>query len=285
VAQLDAVARRRLVGDERVGRLDAEARLGGARGRAAAQPRELLAQQPLPALLAGGVLTGALGPGERVGGVAALVLVHVAAGDLPGARAHRVEEPAVVGHHDERPAAGGEVAGQPVDALHVEVVRRLVEQQQVGVVEQRAGQCQAPALPARQRPERRVGALREAVEPHAAQQASQDLAPPAGALGVLPARAQRVAHRPAGVGLVALGDERHRDGARARHRARVGRLLPGDEPQQGRLALAVGAHHADALARGDAERHLAQDAARGEALVDVLEVDEVARGGHHAPTR
>ena len=48
--QLDVVARRRLVGDEGVGRVDAELRLGGAGRRAAAQPGELLAEQVVAAL-------------------------------------------------------------------------------------------------------------------------------------------------------------------------------------------------------------------------------------------
>ena len=52
--QLGAVARLGLVGDQRVGRVDAEARLGRARRRAAAQPGELLAQQVATALLARG---------------------------------------------------------------------------------------------------------------------------------------------------------------------------------------------------------------------------------------
>jgi hypothetical protein len=53
--ELHPVADLGLVGDERVGRLDAELRLRGAGGRPAAQPRELLAQE----LLAAGVADAA----------------------------------------------------------------------------------------------------------------------------------------------------------------------------------------------------------------------------------
>ncbi len=144
--QLDAVARLGLVGDERVRRLDAELRLGRARRRPAPQPRELLADELAAPVLARRGLAVALGAGEHVRGVAALVLVHRAVGDLPRRRAHRVEEPAVVRDDDERPAAGGEVAGEPVDGLDVEVVRRLVEQEQ-----RRGGRAAARASAMRRR--------------------------------------------------------------------------------------------------------------------------------------
>ena len=130
------VARLGLVGDQRVGGLDAELRLRRPRRRPAAQPGELLAQQLLAALVARGRMPVALGAGEDVGRVAALVLVHAAVGDLPGRGADRVEEPAVVRHDQQRAAARREMAREPVDALDVEVVGRLVEQQQLGAVEQ-----------------------------------------------------------------------------------------------------------------------------------------------------
>ena len=138
--QLGAVARLGLVGDQRVGGLDPELRLGRARRRPAPQPRELLADQLLAALLARRGLALALGAREHVRRVAALVLVHVAVGDLPRVRAHGVQEPAIVGDDEHRAAARGEVAREPVHALDVEVVRGLVEQQQLGVAEQRLGQ-------------------------------------------------------------------------------------------------------------------------------------------------
>ena len=123
-------------------------RLGGARRRPAPQPGQLLAQQPLAALLAHAPRALALGAGQHVRRVAALVAVHVAVGDLPRRRADRVEEPAVVGDDQQRAAAGGEVARQPVDGLDVEVVGGLVEQQQLGLVEQRRGERDPPPLAA-----------------------------------------------------------------------------------------------------------------------------------------
>ena len=46
---------------------------------------------------------------------------------------HRLQEPAVVRHDDARRVERGELALEPFEARHVEVVRGLVEQDQVGV--------------------------------------------------------------------------------------------------------------------------------------------------------
>ena len=82
--------------------------------RAAAQPGELLADQVLPADLRGGGLPLPLGLGQHERGVPALVGVDDAVVDLPGPLADRVEEPAVVGDHDQRrrAAAPGGAASQ-----------------------------------------------------------------------------------------------------------------------------------------------------------------------------
>ena len=74
--------------------------------RAAAQPGQLLADQVLPAYLGGGGLPLPLGLGEHERRVAALVGVDHAVVDLPRRLADRVEEPAVVGDHDQRARAG-----------------------------------------------------------------------------------------------------------------------------------------------------------------------------------
>ena len=175
--QLDRVARRRLVGDQRVGGLDAELRLGRARRRAAAQPGELLAQQ----LLAARPRSRRPGAGARrarartrrsrprTGGRRASATSHVARDD-------GVEEPPVVGDDHERPAPRGEVAREPVDALDVEVVRGLVEEEQLGMAEQELRERDAPPLAARQRRDRRVEALREAAERDAAEQPVEHVA-------------------------------------------------------------------------------------------------------------
>jgi hypothetical protein len=197
--QLRGVARLGDVGDERVGGLDAELRLRRPGGRPAAQPGELLAHEHAAALVAHGGDPVALRAGENVGRVAALVLVHAAVDDLPGRGADRVEEPAVVRHDQQRAAARREMAGEPVDPLDVEVVRRLVEEQQLGAVEERVGQRDPAALPARERADARVQPVREPRHRDAAEQAVEH-------------GAERRVPRPLVVG--AAADELAADGAR-----------------------------------------------------------------------
>ena len=198
----------------------------------------------LAAVLAGGGLAVALGAREHVGRVAALVLVDLAVGDLPGRGAHGVEEPAVVGHDEHRPAARGEVAREPVDALDVEVVGRLVEQQQLGGVEQQPRERDAPPLAARQRRDRGVEPGGEAAQRDAAEQAVEHAAKRgvAGPL-VVGARADElVADRAGGRRARRPGPSSARSSAAdARDRAGVGLLAAGDQAQQRRLAVAVAA--------------------------------------------
>ena len=81
--QLQPVARRGHVVDQRVGRVDPELRLRGPRRRAAAQPGQLLAHQVLPAYLGGRRLPLALGLGQHERGVPAVVGVDDAVVHLP----------------------------------------------------------------------------------------------------------------------------------------------------------------------------------------------------------
>ena len=121
-------------------------------------------------------LAVALGAREHVRRVAALVAVDRAVGDLPGGGADGVEEPAVVGDDEQRAGARGQMPREPVDRLDVEVVGRLVEQQQLGRVEQQPRERDPPALAAGQRRDRRLEACREARERDAAEQTVEDVA-------------------------------------------------------------------------------------------------------------
>ena len=94
-------------------------------------------------------------------------------------RADGVEEPPIVGHDHERPAPRGEMAREPADGLEVEVVRRLVEQQQLGPVEQQLRERDAAALTTRERADDRVEAAGEARQLDAAERALEHLADPA----------------------------------------------------------------------------------------------------------
>ena len=152
--QVQAVPRRRLVGDQRVGRVDPELRLGGARRRPAAQPGQLLAQQVPPAGGNPGRLPGPFGPGQHVRRVAAVVRVDHPVVDLPDPGADRIQEPPVVADHQQRPVpglSGAQVLGQPGHCFHVEVVGRLVQHQQVVVGQQQLGETDPTPLTAAER--------------------------------------------------------------------------------------------------------------------------------------
>ncbi len=163
----------RHVGDQRVGRVDAELGLRGAGGRAAAQPGELLAREVLPLRLGRGGHPVPLDALQDVGGVAALERLDDPVVHLPGGGAHLVEEPAVVGD-DEQPAGVGrpaalEVLGQPGDRLDVQVVGGLVEQQHIPLAGEQRGERDAAALAAAEHGHRRVpGDVAEQAADHVA---------------------------------------------------------------------------------------------------------------------
>ncbi len=145
------VADRRDVVDERVRGVDAELRLARARRSAAAEPGELLAGEVLAALLDRGRLPVTLDALQDVRRVAALEGLDDAVVHLPRVGRHRVEEPPVVrdDHHAalvRRPPAV-DVVGEPLDALDVEVVRRLVEEQHVPVTDEQLRERDPAALP------------------------------------------------------------------------------------------------------------------------------------------
>ena len=67
-----------------------------------------------------------------------------------------VQEVAVVGDRDDGAAVLVEEPLQPLDRLGIEVVRRLVEQEQVGVLEQQPRERDAPLLAAGDRADVRI---------------------------------------------------------------------------------------------------------------------------------
>src|SRR5258706_194877 len=70
---------------------------------------------------------------------------------------HVVEEVAVVGHRDHRGRILLQEALEPGHGFGIEVVGRLVEQQQVGTLKEETAQGHAPPLAARQRLDGRLG--------------------------------------------------------------------------------------------------------------------------------
>ena len=79
--------------------------------------------------------------------------------DLHRRRRDRLEEPAVVRDEDHRRVERLQLALEPLEARDVEVVRRLVQQQQVGVAAERARERRARQLAAREGAQRPVEAL------------------------------------------------------------------------------------------------------------------------------
>ena len=240
-------------------------------------------------LLEPGAAARALG---AVGGVAALVgLEGAAGGELVDAVDDGVEEAAVVRDDEQGAVEAGEELLQPREAVGVEVVGRLVEQQHLRVLEQRRRQQRARLLAAREAVQRPVA--RQVLDPEPA----PDLlgaglgGPGLRRLGALErvgvavevafVRAQggerlaRLAERVAEQRVerrLARGRllREVADAAVAGDRAAVGVLAAGQQPQQRRLAGAVGADEAGALAGAEGQR---QPVEQGRAVIAFRQVE------------
>ena len=156
--------------------------------------------------------------------------------------------------------------------VEVEIVRRLVEQQDVGLLEQGEQQLQAPALAARECADRRE--LRVAVEPELAHQlhvVERGLVLVAGD-GV----AHTLVHVEVAAELVVVADL---DRAPDLDRALRGLQPAGDEIEQRALAGAVGADDADAIARLEHVVERLQDEQRSASSPTVARAS-----GHEKPT-
>ena len=158
-----AGARRRATREEGVGRVDACLRLRRARGRAAPQPRELVAREVLAPLLRGRGLRFALDARREVGRVPGSagpfpgnVEVRRAAVDLEHLVRDAVEHVTVVRHEEQATRERGQPFLEVGDRIEVEVVRRLVEDEGVPLAREQRGQRDALLLPARQLVGRRV---------------------------------------------------------------------------------------------------------------------------------
>ena len=173
-------------------------------------------------------------------------------------------------------------AGQPADRLDVEVVRGLVEEQQVPRRGEERGQRDPAALPAGQPPGLPV-------QVQAAEQGAGHLAGPRvrgpGVLGH--ARAEDQVTDPA-VKLVGLREVAEAQPARVGDPAGVqlavavpggpGQSGPGQGGQQGGLAGPVPPDNANAVPVGHPERHLVQQYPGAERLGRRLQVDQVHAG-------
>ncbi len=238
------------------------------------------------------------GPLVAVGGVAALVALEpLTRTQLDDPRDDRVEEAPVVRDDDQRAVERRQEALEPLEALGVEVVRRLVEQQHVRLAEQRRGQQRAGLLAARQALERRVARQVLDAQAPACVLDPRLRSPAAGRLDALerapvglqrvrvrertkrvPGRARRSAQQVverAGRRLLRQVAGAHAGGER--DRAAVGPLVPGEQAQQRRLAGAVGTDQAHALAGREHQRQA------GEQRPGVIALGDVQRFQHGVP--
>ena len=210
---------------------------------------------------------------------AAAVELEDPAGDV-------VEEVAVVGDRDDRARVLREVALEPRDRLGVEVVGRLVEQQQVGRAQQQPAQRDAAALAAgerrdvgvrRRQPQRVHRDVELRVEVPGVGGVDLRLQPRelvGGLVGVVRRQLVEAVEQRRGLGDAVLDVAAHvlgrvevgllleqADGAAGRQLrlAAVVVVAPGHDLQQGRLAGAVVAEDADLRAREERQRDVVED--------------------------
>ncbi len=79
--------------------------------------------------------------------------VRSSRGELEHRGGDCLEEPAVVRNEDHRRIEGGELGFEPLEAFDVEVIRRLVEEQQIGIDRERASERGSSELTAGERGE------------------------------------------------------------------------------------------------------------------------------------
>ena len=218
-----------------------------------------------------------------------------------------------MGDHQHRAVEAGHEPLELVAAAHVEVRLGLVEQQHVGAAREAGRERDELALaaaelarrarerglgepevaqvharlaldavaaelgPAREQPLLVGERARHRVEVGRERRVGE---PPLGGvqlglgLGDLGPRGEHGRQRRAVVALDLLGQERVHEPAAADDVARVGVLEPGEDPQQRRLAAAVGAEHADPRAGGQLEVEPVEHAAAAEALHEPARGDQ-----------
>ena len=155
--------------------------------------------------------------------------------------------------------AGLQMLRQPGDGAHVQVVRRLVEREHVPVADEQAHEVDAAALPARKRAHHRIPG-------DVAGQPGDDVAD---ARVARPHVLGQIAHHGLlhgcrGIERVGLPQHAHAHGTVAQHAPLVGLKRARQQIQQRRLAVAVAADDAHAVALVHAERHIREHLFRGE---------------------
>ena len=218
---------------------------------------------------------------DQVGVVVAGPADQVAPVELNDARGDLAQESAVVGDEEKSRLLFQEDPFQPQDRFEIEVVGRLVKQQQVRLARERPGQQRA-ALEA-------SGKLREAAPRLEAGVADQILDPDVPlpvllvtvVVGPQPA-CDNVVHTALEIGRNLLCQPGKNRARRAEHFARVGLHIAHDDLHQGRLSRAVAPDQADPLARFELEIDLVEDRRSAEVQRKIEEREE---GRHVEPAR
>ena len=178
------------------------------------------------------------------------------------AAADGLQHAAVVADQHDAGAGGGKLLLQPFDRRQVQVVGRLVQQQQVGGGGEGTGQGRAPCLTARQ--VRRVFGTGQA---QAVQQGWAAMLILAGADAIL-----HIVQRRGEAGQVGLLRQVADRGAGLQEaRTAIRPHQPGGDLQQRGLAGAIAAHQADALAGTDADGGTVQQCLCTEGGADILQ--------------
>ena len=176
----------------------------------------------------------------------------------------------------ERGPAARQQRLEPLDALDVQVVRRLVEEQQVGLAGEGAADRHALLPPAGQRRDRRVGpeAAARGVERQRREHPALLLVRVGAVVRGVDPLQDGVAHRGAVREPRRLVQERDAQSAPPRDRAAVSGRGLGQDAQQRRFARAVRADEADALLLVDREADAVEEGARAEGRRQLLRIEE-----------
>src|SRR5690606_29487594 len=273
--------------------LDARLLLARARLGLAPQPLELAPQEVLPVRLGALLECLALGPRDQELLPPALVGVELPPLDLEGALDHAIEEIPIVRDEEERPRELlYQVGLEPLDRLCVQVVRRLVEDRQIGPRHEQPRQGDTTTLAAAESIHQAIGLVDVQPGQHPPRLAAAIPAPQAldlrrGELLLIEQlRIRGVARREPRADLVVPGLDRRphaepleghlQDGLALREPrlltevlhcapsapdqlAGVRLPLPGQDARQGALAAPVGSHEADALASAQGHRRAVEE--------------------------
>ena len=269
-------ALRQLV-DEPLRLLDAPLGLGRARLGAAAEPLDLPPHGVGQRLLVGRLPAQEVVAARQELAVAALRLEQaggVGAVQLEHAGGHVLQEVAIVADDQAGPRALGQQALQPEDAVDVEVVGRLVHQQNVGRGRQLARDRQALAPASRQRVDLR-SSVGEAGPAKSLRQAARSVV----FVDVGEGRQHHVGDGPGSGKDRVLRDVAHADAAAERAGAAVGRLETDENLEEGGLARAVGADETRLVAFEQSERQIVEERPGPEGLAHRLTAQQ-ERAGH-----